>query len=463
MNPRPTDRDPVHILLSAAPRDQAFVKAFRAHLANLENAGLILVSETIVPPGADAGRWLDQALAGSEVFLPLVSADHLTGDPYGLLARALDRRSQGTLHVWPLLVRHCGWTTSTGAEIAPLRQGRPIEKPANDKGWLESVKDIEALARGMRPRKEPPAAKGAAAETPSRQAEPTTGAEPVRRSASAVGNEVESEKFAALKMRVEEALKRSPPLVAALLDKGYFVADQPHPARSVALALFGAPARQVARDLAVFTKEVEYREAARAVFWLLLPIAGDWEDVLQQAQRVEDRGTLVLRLATATVAEIVIARTEERCCLFAPDDEIPQGANHVPLPATAHAPLLDVRGKGLVESVLMNLWRPPENHVPGEEVWRSLRRACATPERFLPTAAARINQDAALASRRYLLFIDDDLGALEDELDSSWARAQEALFASLPGLRLVRLRGRQAEYEDEIQLYPFVRHVRDLP
>lgn len=466
MTSRPTDRAPVRILLSAAPRDRAFVQAFRAQLRSLELERLVSVTEAVAPPGEESTRWLDEVLERAEVFLPLVSAACTDGEQQGLLAEAKRRRTAGTLHVWPLVIRPCDWAGILGARIEPFNRGKPIGTPGNDKAWAESVNGLKELLGRLRPavdeltpKSAAPASRLSGEEDSRARRAPSLGDAEERRAPNTDG----AERFAALKLRVEEALKRSPPLVAALIDKGYLVVGQSEPARSVALALFGASAQRVAGDLAVLANETEVREAARAVFWLLLPIAGDWEDVLRQAQTAGDGDTLILRVATTTVAEIVIARTEERCCLFAPGNQIPQGANHVPLPSTSYAPLFDLEGRGLADSVLMNLWRPQENPPPGEEVWRAIRREVDNDGQFAAAAAARINRDALLGTRRYLLFIDAKLDALTKDLDSSWTRARDALRARLPGLRLVRLQGRQPEFDDEIQLYPFVQHVRDLP
>lgn len=185
MNPRPMEREPVRILLSAAPEDHAFAKAFRKHLANLERERFIAVTETVPPAGEESRRWLDDALRQAQVLVPLLSADHMTGERRDLMDRAMNRHAAGTLQVWPLIIRPCDWTGSLGVDLEPLGNPKPIGTPGNHKGWLASVEELKRLLDRPLPRPKPIATKrvAAAAATPSSETQTGTRRRP-RSSAS---------------------------------------------------------------------------------------------------------------------------------------------------------------------------------------------------------------------------------------------------------------------------------------
>lgn len=259
--------------------------------------------------------------------------------------------------------------------------------------------------------------------------------------------------------KVREALRKAPTLAAALADKGYGRAD-------VAGALVNRPAKRVAMDLAELVRA--HGDAAREVLWYILPLIGDWEDLLRQARAAGGTcGNLELRLCTETVAEIIVARAEARACLYAPGGVVPQGAAHVPMPAAAHAPFFNHGGALLVEAVLINLWEECDSErssLPDRLFWQGIKSRFRRKEAFAKVAAVEIKTSAQLGRGRYLLVIDETLDpdGIKD-MDASWSVAQQALGAALPGLRLVRLKGRveQMTDQDEYELATFIREVRD--
>ena len=269
--------------------------------------------------------------------------------------------------------------------------------------------------------------------------------------------------LAGLRAKVEGALQRAPAFAAALVRRGYASLDPGAGngalAVAVADALVNATAAKVARDLAELAGTPEHRDASRNVLWHILPLAGDWDDVLEQAGAAgTERGALELRLRTETVAEIVLARVEARSCHFVPGEHFPQGAAHVPLPVSAYTPLFDLGGQALETSVLNNLWQ--ERRL--EEPWRGIKTVYRKESDFMVAARAEINTATLQDARRYLLVIDAkfDFQSIQD-LDASWVVAQEALGAALPGLRLVRLKECRLE-DSESTLQTVIKRVRDL-
>lgn len=246
--------------------------------------------------------------------------------------------------------------------------------------------------------------------------------------------------------KVEDALRRAPALAAALVARGYGRPGAVDPASDVAGALVKGVVEQVVMDLADLVRTLaKHRDVARDVLWHILPLVGDWEDMLRQARAAGTKhGPLELRLRTETVAEIVIARAEARHYLVAPGDLLPQGAEQAGLPAAALAPSFDARGTGLVDAVLIDLReerRSAEPRLPGEHSEQGIQKRFPSGEdRGIDTD---INAGQPQDRRPYLLVVDAELDPrLIEDLDASWAVVQEVLAAALPSLRLVRLNGR---------------------
>lgn len=258
--------------------------------------------------------------------------------------------------------------------------------------------------------------------------------------------------------KVNEALRRAPALAAALAARGYGRADAAGPAADIAGALVETAANQVATDLAELAREPAHRDAARDLLWHILPLAGEWDDVVDQATTTSrGRDSLELVLRTETVAEIVVARLESRRCLFAPVGDYPEGIAHVPLPSVAYTSLFDLKGEALRDAVLSNLYR--ERSV--EEPWRRIKKDSVDEREFLDEAAAEINTTTLRGVRPYLLAIDAKFRnpSAEDQ-DACWEVVQGALCKALPGLRLVRLKG--PKHPDESVLRILIKRLHDL-
>lgn len=271
-----------------------------------------------------------------------------------------------------------------------------------------------------------------------------------------------------LKKKVQDVLRREPALLTALVELGYVpvAASEGNPVSAVTDVLTERAAKDVVTSIAGLARKPSLLASARELLWHILPLAGDWESVLAQAQGAGTaHDALELPLRTTTLAEVMMARLDVRSCLFAPGDAFPQGTGHVPMPSVAYAPLFDLEGRGLAQAVLFNLWkdrRPTDPLLPGKHIWDSIKRECANEREFMSAAKAEISAGAQLDPRRYLLFIDAMLGPEVKDLDASWTIAQKALGAALPGLRLVRLKGRQEALDKESEMIPFIRQVRDL-
>lgn len=300
---------------------------------------------------------------------------------------------------------------------------------------------------------------------PPRRAEP-----PNPRGVATSVAEARARDLDALKAKVEAALRIAPALSEALagwlsLDRG--ADDLPG---CLSDKLFDLPARDVATAFAAMLDSLDRDQGvARNLLWQILPLAGDWRDVLAQARAAgADGRSLELRLRTETVAEIILAGVEARCCLWAPDDLMPQGAAHVQLPAAAHAPLFDPKGARLaeaVEAVFIDLYeerKPGEPRAPGHELWGRVKKRFPRYRDFKIGVTGEMEHSAERKAPHYMLIIDDDLDPEQTrDRDQTWRVAQQAIGKALPHLRLVRLTGGEDELRAEYKIVPPIRDVRD--
>jgi hypothetical protein len=234
------------------------------------------------------------------------------------------------------------------------------------------------------------------------------------------------------------------------------------------------PAKEVVTIFADLTGPlIRDREVARSVLWEILPLAGDWAKVVEGARAaVGGDGSrpspLVLPLRMETVAEIVLARLETRCCLWASGDHYPQGARHVPLPAAARAPLFDPQGKRLAEAAqevfkhLHGAGAAADGRAFRDDFWGPVRKRWASPSAFKAAVLAEMKRTPRREEPFYMLVIDEDLDPENTrDRDQSWRIVQDAIGGALPNLRLVRLTGGDLEMESEIDLALVIGDIRD--
>lgn len=190
-------------------------------------------------------------------------------------------------------------------------------------------------------------------------------------------------------------------------------------------------------ELAEKNAPQEARNALRSVLWFVLPMAIDWKEVVLQgiATFSAKKNALDLPLHKETLAEIVIAGIDNRCCRFAPiaNDQMPVGASIVKIPAMAQSALFDRDGSRFTELVVKNLAALIGNVADG--AYRNMQEE----------VEAALHSRAFLAAPRdrlpyYLLFLETDLRGAEYQQEL-WTLAREKLGQALPTLRLVRLTG----------------------
>lgn len=269
---------------------------------------------------------------------------------------------------------------------------------------------------------------------------------------------------AELKKKLEAVLRESPALVKALHGYSTPTGAERDPVKAIANGLTLRHARDVVADLNELTKQDStLRVAVVKLLGHVLPLAVDWDGLLAQAeaQKVQ-QDVLELPLRTMTLAEVINARLDGRSCLLVPGTYDMEGVAHVRLPSVAYAPMFDADGQGLAHAVLSNLWQEQQTSqtlLPDREEWQQIGRSTTTKDEFVAAAETEINKRGRKLNR-YLLFMDARLAAAgidEQTLDAWWNIAHHALQQTLPGLRLVRLKGREAEWKKECGLISDIR------
>lgn len=269
---------------------------------------------------------------------------------------------------------------------------------------------------------------------------------------------------AELKKKLEAVLRESPALVKALHGYSTPMGTERDPVKAIANGLTLRHARDVVADLNELTnQDSTLRVAVVKLLGHVLPLAVDWDDLLAQAeaQKVQ-QDVLELPLRTMTLAEVINARLDGRSCLLVPGSYDMEGVAHVRLPSVAYAPMFDADGQGLAQAVLSNLWQEQQTSqtlLPDREEWQQIGRSTTTKDEFAAAAETEINKRGRKLNR-YLLFMDAKLaadGIDEKTLDAWWNIAHHALQQTLPGLRLVRLKGRDAEWKKECGLISDIR------
>ena len=120
------------------------------HLAGLKRSGLIDTwHDRKIVAGDPLDATIMQQLEESDIVLLLVSADFINSDYcYGReMTRALERHSEGSCVVVPVILRACDWAaTPLRAVLATPRDGKPIMQWRDrDKAFLDVAHSVRAI------------------------------------------------------------------------------------------------------------------------------------------------------------------------------------------------------------------------------------------------------------------------------------------------------------------------------
>ncbi|MEO7328620.1 MAG: hypothetical protein ABI193_08585 [Minicystis sp.] len=267
-----------------------------------------------------------------------------------------------------------------------------------------------------------------------------------------------SEEFADLVAEIEALLARARELMEALVRLKYADGAADGLPRRLAQALLKAEPGRVAKDLADLTKERPgLRDKARDLLCVVLPQAKNWDElVLQVEEAMAGRRSLVLRVRTETVAEILVARDQGRACEYlAGATGYLRGANQISMPASGEAA---IGNRALADDILLSFVRATcvaESHLPRTQIWLRQFQETDDPEERKSVARRIIKRFEGDPKGLYLLVLEGRMKMGEEELQTWWRDVED----NLPGLRLVLLKGGQEEMDTES---PIVSSIEDV-
>ena len=142
-----------NIFISYSHRDEAWKDLLVKHLKVLENQGLVVRwDDRQIRAGADWAQQIEQAAAQARLAILLISDDFLASKfimqrevPY-----FLQRRNQGDLIVFPIIITDCFWDIIDWLKVIQVRpkDGKPLaefEEAQRDKVIKEIVREIYNL------------------------------------------------------------------------------------------------------------------------------------------------------------------------------------------------------------------------------------------------------------------------------------------------------------------------------
>jgi len=140
------------LFFSYAHKDEALRDQLSTHLALLKKQGIIDTwHDRDITAGTDWAQAIDTNLNRADIILLLISANFLASDYcYDQeLSRALDRHTQGSARVIPILLKPCDWETAPFGKLQAL----PIAHGAGAKPvtqWDNQDEAFAAIATGIR-------------------------------------------------------------------------------------------------------------------------------------------------------------------------------------------------------------------------------------------------------------------------------------------------------------------------
>ncbi len=139
------------LFISYSHKDEELQKELEKHLIGLRRQGIISPwHDRRIGPGEEIHGEISAYLDAADIILLLVSADFIASDYcYDVeMTRAMERHSQGTARVIPVILRPCDWKqTPFGSLRACPTDGKPVVKHTSfDDGFLEVAQAVRQVA-----------------------------------------------------------------------------------------------------------------------------------------------------------------------------------------------------------------------------------------------------------------------------------------------------------------------------
>lgn len=140
------------IFFSYAPEDLGIFLKLKKHLSLLERSGQVAVWDAQqLAPGEEKGKEIEKRLSEAHIILLLVSPDFLSSDDcINIQERAMERYERGDATVVPLILRPCGWqSTSLGKLQALPRDEKPLVRRDQDSILFEVANEIADVIKEL--------------------------------------------------------------------------------------------------------------------------------------------------------------------------------------------------------------------------------------------------------------------------------------------------------------------------
>ena len=145
-------RKSLQVFFYYAQEDRGIFVKLKKHLSLLERSGQIAVwDDQKLTPGEERGKEIEKYLSDAHIILLLVSPDFLSSnDCVNIQERAMERYEKGDATVIPLIIRPCGWQSTSLSKLQMLpRDGKPLVRRNPDSILSEVTNQIADVIKGL--------------------------------------------------------------------------------------------------------------------------------------------------------------------------------------------------------------------------------------------------------------------------------------------------------------------------
>ena len=145
---------PIEIFYSYSHRDEDLRDELEKHLSVLKRSGVIVEwHDRRITPESEWSGEIDKHLETANIVLLLVSSDFLASDYcYEIeMKRAMERHTQRTARVIPIILRKCDWTDAPFSKLQALpKDGKPIKTWNDlDEAFTDVVAGLKRTIAGI--------------------------------------------------------------------------------------------------------------------------------------------------------------------------------------------------------------------------------------------------------------------------------------------------------------------------
>lgn len=150
----PTNKDPIEVFISYSRDDGVFKEHLETHIAMLRRQGIIRLWNSLqIEPGREKDQEIARRINSAQLILLLISPSFLASDQLYTdeMMHAMVRHISGETRVIPIILRAVDLSGTPFMKLQALpRDGRPIERPSDDKIWSSIAQEIRQVCEHLR-------------------------------------------------------------------------------------------------------------------------------------------------------------------------------------------------------------------------------------------------------------------------------------------------------------------------